>query len=342
MDIIQAHYGALAGREVTLYTLSNDRGMEVDITNYGGIITAIRIPDKDNGRGDVVLGFDSLDHYTGDHPYLGAIIGRVANRIAGGKFELGGREFRLAVNNGPNHLHGGLEGFDKKVWTAATKKDSDQVSLKLGYESRDMEEGYPGNLMVEVIYSLSNNNDLAITYRASTDAITHVNLTNHSYFNLNNGKGTVHDHEVMIDADRVTEQNEDQIPTGRYAEVRGTPFDFRRPKLLGKGLSEVSPGYDINYVINDYTGDLKKIAAVHHAGTGRTMEVFSTQPGVQFYTANYVDQLQGKGGIMYGKHSALCLETQHFPDTPNQDAFPSTLLHPGDTYEQVTIYRFNW
>lgn len=343
MDISQQKFGNLQdGREVTLYSLSNDRGMEVDITNYGGIVTAIRIPDKNFKPGDVVLGFDTLEGYLGDHPYFGAIIGRFGNRIAKGRFELEGIEYELAVNNGGNHLHGGIVGFDKVLWTAAKEKTLDSVSLKLGYESLDMEEGYPGNLMVEVEYQLNDQNDLVISYRASTDKTTHINLTNHSYFNLNNCEGNIHDHELMIDADHITQLDASQIPDGEIVAVVNTPYDFRIARRVGEDIDKVPPGYDINYVVNDYNGELSKIASVYHEGSGRSMEVFSTEPGVQLYTSNYVENVHGKSGTIYEKHSALCLETQHFPDSPNKPDFPSTVLKPGDEYISVTIYRFKW
>ncbi len=316
--------------------------MEVYITNYGGIVTSIRIPDKNKVPGDVVLGFDNLEDYLGEHPYFGAIVGRFANRIDKGQFTLEGKEYTLAQNNGPNHLHGGIHGFDKVLWTAATEKSLDSVSLKLGYVSEDMEEGYPGNLLVEVEYSLNDQNELTISYRATTDKSTHVNLTNHSYFNLNNCRGDILGHELLIDADIITELNENSIPTGELLKVDGTCFDFRSAKEIGQDIARTEPGYDINYVVNGYDGNLRRIASLYHDGTGRSMDVLTTQPGVQLYTSNYVDGIMGREGIVYNKHSAVCLETQHFPDTPNQQSFPSTVIHPGDEYYQVTIYRFKW
>lgn len=316
--------------------------MEVDITNYGGIVTAIRIPDRKKEPGDIVLGFDNLEDYLGEHPYFGAIVGRCANRIDKGEFTLEGKEYKLVQNNGPNHLHGGTRGFDKVLWTAATEKTMDSVSLKLGYVSEDMEEGYPGNLMVEVDYTLNDQNELIISYRATTDKTTHVNLTNHSYFNLNNCKGDILGHELMIDADNVTELNEHSIPTGKMLKVDGTCFDFRSAKPVGRDIADTEPGYDINYVVNGFDGELNRIATLYHEGTGRSMDVLTTQPGVQLYTANYVDGIRGKEGIVYNKHAAVCLETQAFPDAPNQQLFPSTVLHPGDEYHEVTIYRFKW
>jgi aldose 1-epimerase len=343
MEISKKSFGTLTdGREVTLFTLNNSKGMEVDIMNFGGIVTSIRIPDKNKTPGDVVLGFDNLEDYQGEHPYFGALIGRFENRIDKGEFTLEGKDYKLAQNNGPNHLHGGLKGFDKVLWTAATEKSLDRVSLKLGYESADMEEGYPGNLMVEVDYTLNEQNELIISYRATTDKTTIINLTNHSYFNLNNCKGDILDHQLMIDADQVTELNENSIPTGKILDVEGTCFDFRTAKALGTDIEGTAPGYDINYILNDYDGELHRIATVYHEGTGRTMDVLTSEPGVQLYTSNYIESIPGKEGVEYKKHSALCLETQNFPDAPNHAAFPSTVLKPGDEYQQVTIYRFKW
>jgi len=343
MEIEKKYFGMLPdGREVFLFSLKNDSGMEVDIINYGGIITAIKIPDRHKKPGDVVLGFDNLQDYLGEHPYFGAIVGRFANRIDQGRFTLDGVTYELVQNNGPNHLHGGIRGFDKVLWTAATEKTTDSVSLKLGYVSEDMEEGYPGNLMVEVDYTLNDRNELIISYRATTNKTTHVNLTNHSYFNLNNCKGDVLGHDLMIDADFVTELNEHSIPTGKLLKVNGTCFDFRSAKPIGQGIKDTEPGYDINYVVNGYDGELKRIATLYHEGAGRSMDVLTSQPGVQLYTANYVDGIIGKEGIVYNKHSAVCLETQHFPDAPNQQFSPSTVLHPNDEYQEVTIYRFKW
>lgn len=343
MDIVKKHFGTLpGGKNVELFTLSNGKGMEVDIINYGGIITAIRIPDKHKEPGDVVLGFDTLEEYLGEHPYFGAIVGRFANRIEDGKFELDGTTYQLARNNDGNHLHGGLEGFDKKHWTASVHKTLDDVTLKLGYESQDMEEGFPGNLMTEVNYTLNRDNELIISYRATTDRNTHLNLTNHSYFNLNNQRGTILDHELMIDAEHYTPFKSNSIPDGSIKPVAGTPYDFRIAKTIGEDIEKVSPGYDNNLVAGQPYGEMKRLVALHHPGTGRTMEVLTTQPGIQLYTSNFIDRIPGKDGMVYKKHSAVCLETQHFPNTPNEPSFPSTLLKPGEVFEQVTIYRFTW
>ena len=329
------------GKEVLKYTLKNHHGMEVDIITYGGIITAIRVPDKKNEPGDVVLGFDTLEDYLGDHPYFGAMIGRVCNRVGKSRFELEGRIFHVTANEGVNHLHGGTKGFDKQVWTSYSQKTPGQVSLFLGYESADGEEGYPGTLMVEVEYSLNDKNELGISCRAKSDKSTHVNLTNHSYFNLNNCEGTIREHELMIAADRITELDEESIPTSKILPVESTPYDFRLSREIGEDIDKVEPGYDINYVLDMETRELSRVAAVHDPHSGRTMEVLTTLPGIQLYTSNHVNGIRGKGGKVYEKHCAVCLETQFFPDSPNQAHFPSTVLMPGEEFSAVTIYRFS-
>ena len=328
------------GKDVYKYTLCNDSGMEVDVINYGAIVSAIRTPDRKGNPGDVVLGFDTLEEYLGEHPYIGTMVGRVCNRIGKSRFELDGRIFHLSANEGENHIHGGKRGFDKQIWTAYSHKTPDQVSLKLGYESQDGEEGYPGTLMVEVEYSLNDQNELGISCRAKSDKTTHVNLTNHSYFNLNDGKGLIHDHELLINAGRITELDEESIPTGRILPVESTAYDFRLSTPIGERIEKVAPGYDINYVLAMEPRELTKAASVFDPASGRTMEVLTTLPGVQLYTANYVDGIKGKGGSTYEKHSALCLETQFFPDSANQPSFPTTVLYPGEEYSAVTIYRF--
>lgn len=342
MDIDKQHFGNLPdGRDIYRYTLSNNHGMEVELINYGAIITAIRVADKNSVPGDVVLGFDTLEGYLGDQPYLGATIGRVCNRIGKARFEIDGKIYRLSANEGKNQLHGGETGFDKKIWTAVPSSLEDEVTLTLGLESPDGEEGYPGNVWVEVAYSLNDRNELGITCRAKTDKPTHLNLTNHSYFNLNNGQGTILDHELFVDADRITELDAESIPTGRILPVEGTPYDFRESHPIGERIREVEPGYDINYVLAMHQQELVRVASVYDPASGRIMEVMTTLPGVQLYTSNYMEDLKGKGGLHYGKHSALCLETQYFPDSPNQPSFPSTLLRPGASFESTTIYRFS-
>jgi aldose 1-epimerase len=342
MEIEKTRYGTLpVGAEIQMYTLRNHHGMEVDIINYGAIITSIRVPDRNNQPGDVVLGFDTLDGYLGDHPYLGAMIGRVCNRIGKARFELDGKLYKLTANEGSNQLHGGASGFDKKVWKAATIKTDDEVCVTLGYESRDGEEGYPGNLLVEVEYSLNDRNELGISCRAKTDKPTHLNLTNHSYFNLNNCRGTILDHELFINAGSITELDGESIPTGRILPVDHTPYDFRLSRPIGEEIGKVEPGYDINYVLSMSTQPLERVAAVYDPASGRIMEVLTTLPGVQLYTSNYMHGINGKDGVTYGKHSAVCLETQFFPDSANQPPFPSTILLPGEEFSATTIYRFS-
>jgi aldose 1-epimerase len=342
MNIEKQSFGTLSGgREIFRYILKNDRGMEVDVITYGAIISAIRVPDRSREPGDVVLGFDTLEEYAGDHPYIGVMAGRVCNRIGNARFELNGKVFSLTTNEGKNQLHGGRMGFDKKVWTASGHQTPDQVSLVLGYESPDGEEGFPGNLRAEVEYSLNDRNELGIRCLARTDKATHVNLTNHSYFNLNNCRGTIHGHELFINSHAVTELDDQSIPTGKILPVEGTPYDFRRAAIIGDRIGQVEPGYDINYVLDREAGGLVRAASLYDPGSGRIMEVVTTLPGVQLYTSNHIDRIRGKQGLIYGKHAAVCLETQYFPDSCNQPGFPSTLLLPGDTYDEITLYRFS-
>jgi len=342
MEIDTRYFGEIKGeKQIQLYTLRNNKGMEVELINFGAIITSIRVPDRDNEPGDVVLGFDSLEGYLGDHPYLGAMVGRVCNRIGSARFEIDGILYPLTANEGRNQLHGGKRGFDKRIWTAVTAKTEDEVRITLGYVSRDGEEGYPGNLMVEVDYSLNDRNELGIMCRAKTDKPTHINLTNHSYFNLNNCRGTILDHELYIEADRITELNDESIPTGRILSVEGTPYDFRQAHPIGRDIDRVMPGYDINYVVADAARELVRTASLYDPDSGRIMEVLTSLPGVQLYTSNHMEGIRGKAGITYGKHSAVCLETQFFPDSANQPSFPSTLLRPGEEYSSITVYRFS-
>jgi aldose 1-epimerase len=341
MDIITEEFGILPdGTKVFSYQLENDKGIIIRIINYGGIITHIFAPDRKGIQDDIVLGFDNLHDYLSEHPYFGAIIGRYANRIANGCFTLDDKTYHLAVNNGKNHLHGGIVGFDKKVWLAVRNITTEFVSLKMAIESPDGEEFYPGNVMVEVEYILNNQSELIINYIAQTDKKTHVNLTNHSYFNLNGCKSNVHDLSLQIDADYITEVDEGSIPTGNYMPVDKTAFDFRQPKKIGRDIASIPMGYDHNYVINEFSGHLKKCARVEDPASGRTLEVLTTQPGVQLYTSNYITEIKGKEGKIYRKQSAFCLETQHFPDSPNKHNFPSTVLNEGETYMESTIYRF--
>jgi aldose 1-epimerase len=321
------------GEDVYLYTLRNKHGVEVSITNYGGTITSIIAPDRNGVFGDVVLGYDTVDDYVRNPRYFGALIGRYANRIASGKFRLNGIEYQLAQNNGANHLHGGTIGFDKRVWRA----NETSSGVHLEYFSPDGEENYPGNLNVAVDYSLNDENELRIDYYATPDKDTIVNLTNHSYFNLGGeDHGTILDHELTLRAGSFTPVSEDLIPTGEIRSVDGTRMDFRIGRVIGDG------GYDHNFVLDDWThGSIRSVARLREPSSGRVMEVLTTQPGIQFYSGNFLDgSVIGKGGVGYLKYAALCLETQHFPDSPNQPKFPSTVLRAGESYNESTIYKF--
>lgn len=351
MNIEEHAFGQTTdGKEVSIYTLKNDQDVVANITNYGGIVVSLKVPDQRGNFDDVVLGFDTLAEYLSDTPYFGAIIGRYANRIAYGKFTLNGVEYTLAQNDGNNHLHGGRKGFDKVVWDVRGKTITDGVSLELNYLSRDGEEGYPGNLELSVVYTLTNENALRIEYVATTDQETVVNLTNHSYFNLlgaTSGKGIL-DHEIMLDADRFTAGDAGLIPTGELRNVQGTPLDFKESTAIGIRMTEpydqlvAAGGYDHNWVLNTDDGSLALAARVYEPTSGRVMEVRTTEPGIQFYTGNFLDgSITGKGNVVYNKHSGLCLETQHFPDSPNQSTFPSTVLKPGEKYTQTTVYAFS-
>lgn len=349
--ITYAAFGVTAeGQTANLYTLTNANGMEAKITNFGGVVVSLMVPDRNDSLADVVLGFDTLEPYFEDSPYFGALVGRYGNRIAKGKFTLNGEEYTLAQNNMGNHLHGGLRGFDKVLWQAETVSgDSSSVGLKLHYKSPDGEEGYPGTLDVSVTYTLTNDNELRIDYRATTDAPTVVNLTNHSYFNLT-GKGgsSILNHEVMIKADRFVPVNSVLIPTGELTEVAGTPMDFRQPTPVGARIGQEYPqlvygiGYDHCWVLNKEGDALTLAATVHEPTSGRLMEVRTTEPAVQFYSGNFLDgTLTGKGGAVYEQRTGLCLETEHFPDSPNQPNFPSTELNPDEAYQTSTVYKFS-
>ena len=334
---------------VELYTLTNAKGSSIQVTNFGAIITSIKVADKDGEIGDVALGYDQLKGYVNavDKPYFGAIVGRYGNRIANGKFELEGKTYTLATNNGANHLHGGVIGFDKVVWDA---KASDS-SVELSYLAKDGEEGYPGNLQCKITYSFNDDNELHIHYHATTDKATPVNLTQHTYFNLaGEGNGTILDHELELNAERYTPVDSGLIPTGELAPVAGTPFDFTKPKTIGKDIKvedtqlTYGGGYDHNFVLNkDKPVDgLTFAAKVTEPTSGRVLEVFTSEPGVQFYCGNFLDgRLTGKAGKPYVYRGGFCLETQHYPDSPNQPKFPSTILKPGETYSSHTVYKFS-
>jgi aldose 1-epimerase len=346
MSISKTFFGKTGGgRNVDLYTLVNINKMTVKITNYGGIVTSITAADKNGTLDDVVLGFDTLEKYLQGHPYFGAIVGRYGNRIAGGRFVLEGVTYKLAANNGENHLHGGIKGFDKVVWKAEEIKKKNEVGVRLGYLSKDGEEGYPGNLSAKVTYTLTNDNELKIHYEAETDKPTPVNLTHHSYFNLEGaGSGDILGHVLTLHADRYTPVDRGLIPTGELKPVKDTPMDFTAPGAIGERIAKVTGGYDHNYVLNNWDPSqplLRLAARVEGPTSGRVMEVWTTEPGVQFYSGNFLDgTITGKKGKTYHKHYGFCLETQHFPDSPNKPGFPSTILHPGKKYIHTTIYKF--
>jgi aldose 1-epimerase len=337
------------GTPVELFTLTNANGVSSKIINYGGRVVTLNVPDKKGTMADVVFGFDNLDGYLAENPYFGALVGRYANRIGKAQFTLDGKVYKLAVNNGPNSLHGGKKGFDKVIWTAADVSTPAAPALELRYESKDGEEGYPGELLSIVTYTLTPLNELKIDYKATTNMKTVLNLTNHSYWNLAGaGSGDILGHKMMIAAGKFTPVDSTLIPTGELKSLDGSPFDFRTPTAIGERIDKddqqlkFGKGYDHNYVIDAADGSLKQCALVTDPGSGRTMEVLTTQPGVQFYTGNFLDgTLKGKGGKVYGHRGAFCLETQHFPDTPNKPAFPTAELKPGEEYRHTTVYRFS-
>lgn len=352
-NAIMREYGKTdSGETVTEHTLLNRTGMEVKLITFGGIVTSIRVPDRSGRIANVALGFDNLQDYLAEHPYFGAITGRYANRIAGGRFKLDGQAYELFLNDGTNSLHGGEVGFDRRIWSARDLKEASRSSVELTYTSLDGEEGYPGNLDVSVTYSLNDDNELRIEYTATTDAPTVINLTNHSYFNLKGeGAGSVYDHILELNADRYTPINLDLIPTGELASVADTPFDFRKPKAIGPGCRSSheqivrAQGYDHNFVLNrggSSQDTLCFAARVYEPLYGRLMEVWTTEPGVQFYSGNFLDStLEGAGGRLYRQSDGLALETQHFPNSPNQPEFPSTVLRPGELFQSSTAYRFS-
>lgn len=342
MKISKRHFGTTDGTEVYLYTFTTDLGLKATITNYGGAITSLYTPDRNGVLGDIVLGYETLDDYVKNPRYFGALIGRHANRIANGRFSLNGVVCQLGQNNGVNHLHGGFKGFDKRVWNPVEEAQA----LRLLYESKDGEENYPGNVRAEVTYSLSDD-ELRLDYRATTDADTIVNLTNHSYFNLN-GEGTILDHGLRLNADRFTAVSKDLIPTGEIRAVATTPMDFRNEERIGARIGDgydqlgFTGGYDHNFVLNDWDGSLRTAARLYEPVTGRVLEVLTTEPGIQFYSGNFLDgSLTGKKGISYQKYAGLCLEPQHYPDAPNHPNFPPTVLRPGEEYTHTTIFRFS-
>ena len=344
LSINKEIFGEINDHKVYLFTLKNNNGMLVKITNFGGIIQSLIVPDKYGQSDDIVLGFDNLNEYLAEHPYFGAIVGRCCNRISNARFTLDGIEYKLYANNGNDHLHGGNEGFDKKIFDVEEFKDQNSVGIILRYLSPDGEENYPGNLLLKIIYSLNNNNELKIQYEAKTDKATPLNLTNHSYFNLAGaGNGKIYKHILSIDADKYTVLNENLIPTGENRDVSETDFDFRKPQKIGSRINNFpESGYDINYVLNN-KNKLKKVIKIDEANSGRTLEISTDQPCVQFYISNFLDGSNiGKSGKAYNKHDAFCLETQQFPDAPNHKNFPSTILRPGQVFRSTTIYKFLW
>jgi aldose 1-epimerase len=347
-EVRKAPFGkAPDGTPVDIYTLRNSKGVEARICTYGGIVVSLKVPDQNGKFGDVVLGYDTLDGYLKSSPYFGALVGRYGNRIAGGRFTLEGKTYTLATNNGPNALHGGIKGFDKVVWEAMQIASDRGPALELRYVSKDGEEGYPGNLKVTALYTLTDKNELRLDYTATTDKTTVLSLTHHSYFNLA-GAGDVLNHEVMIAADKFTPVDANLIPTGELRPVKGTPLDFTKPMKIGARINsddeqiKLGGGYDHNYVLKKPAGKLALAARVSEPTTGRVLEVFTTEPGMQFYTANFLDgSITGKGGWVYKKRHAFCMEPQHFPDSPNHPQFPSCVLKPGETYQNTIIYKFS-
>jgi len=347
-SITKAPFGKTPdGTPVDIYTLRNANGVEARICNYGGIVVSLKTPDKNGKLGDVVLGYDDLDSYVKNNPFFGCFVGRYGNRIAGGKFTLEGKTHTLATNNGPNHLHGGIKGFDKAVWTAKSISTAQGPALEMRYVSKDGEEGYPGNLSVTAVYTLTEDNGLRLDYTATTDKPTVVNLTQHSYYNLA-GSGDNLNHEVMIAAEKFTPVDATLIPTGELRPVKGTPLDFTAPTKIGARINaddeqlKLGNGYDHNFVLNKPAGQLGLAARVYEPTSGRVLEVLTTEPGLQLYSGNFLDgTITGKGGWVYKQRSAFCMEPQHFPDSPNKPSFPSTVLRPGQIYKNTIIYRFS-
>lgn len=334
------------GKSVEIFILTNSKGTEAKITNYGGRIVSLKTADKNGKFEDVILGYDDLNGYLNDNFFFGGIIGRYANRIAKGKFTLNGKEYTLVRNNGENHLHGGIKRFDTAVWKAKPSTDKNGAILELTYISKDGEEGYPGNLAVKVVYTLTENDELKMDYSAATDQDTVINLTNHAYFNLA-GSGTILDHILEINADEFTPTDAVSIPTGEIRKVGKTPFDFRVGKSIGKQIDEADEqlkfgsGYDHNWVLNKAQSEMSLAAKVTELTSGRILEVLTTEPGIQFYAGNFLADGKGKGGKIYHKREGFCLETQHFPDSPNQPKFPTTILKKGQKFASTTIYRFS-
>ena len=344
MEIIKQLFGITSDqKEIYSYTLKNDHRVEVDILTYGGIIRALRVPDKNGMMGDVVLGYDNLASYENDHRYFGGIVGRYANRIAFSSFAIQGKKYNLSANHGRHHLHGGFYGFDQKIWKAEPSHDKEFVELRLSCMSPDGEEGYPGNLAVQVHYKLDNSNALHIEFMADTDQDTHVNLTNHTYFNLTGEKPDIFSHNLQIFARQYTETDEELIPTGKILSVDDAVFDFREKKNVGDQIkNNPNKGFDTNYVLDKKAEDLALAAVLSEPESGRSIEVYTMQPGMQLYTGHFIGKVTGKQQKVYDDFSGICLETQHFPDSPNHPEFPSTRLSPKKAYYEKSIWKFSW
>jgi len=344
MSIGKKPFGTLSdGTAVEIYTLTNSNCLEARIMTYGAILVSLKVPDRDGVLGDIVLGRDSVADYMEASPYFGSIVGRYGNRIARGRFKLDGEAYTLAANDGENHLHGGIKGFDKVVWQAEALRHNGDAAVRFIYLSRDGEEGYPGNLSVTVTYTLTAENELKIFYEAETDKATPVNLTHHSYFNLaGQGSKDILGHELFLNAGFFTPVDTGLIPTGELKSVTGTPWDFTSPHAIGREITRVDGGYDHNFVLTKEAGKLSHAAAVYEPDSGRAMDIYTTEPGIQFYSGNFLDgTITGKQGKIYHQHFGFCLETQHFPDSPNQPNFPPTILRPGDKLSSLTVHKFS-
>ena len=342
MKCSQTPFGLLStGEMIQAYSVENSQGLKMMLINYGATLARFQMPDKNGHIKDIVLGYEDMSGVEKDDVFLGVTVGRFANRIAKGQFELNGKTYTLPQNNGPNHLHGGPEGFYKKIWQAEMIENESSIDVKFTYSSPDGEEGYPGNLEASVTYTLTEDNELILDYKATADQATPINMTNHAYWNLTGeGEGSIKEHVLQLNCDRYLVVDDTAIPTGELAPVAGTVMDFTTPKTVGEDLDKVEGGYDHCYVVNESSDDLALAATLKDPASGRAMDILTTKPGIQFYSGNFLDNVQGLGGHIYDKHGALCLETQFFPDAPNQPNFPSCILNPGETYHQVTKHRF--
>ena len=344
MKISKEHFGFLPDKkEALLFSLENENGVKIKITNYGGTIISLEVPDKNGSAADIVLGMPDWEGWIENPYYFNCIVGRTCNRIGGARFTIDGVEYKVSANHGEISLHGGFKGFHQKLWEAKTFNENDKTGVELTYLSPDGEEGFPGNLSVKAIYTLNNNNEISLEFFAVTDKATPVNLTNHGYFNLGGeGSGEIYSHELMICADKITVTDSNSIPTGEFSSVSGTPFDFAKPHQIGERIEQLYMGYDDNFVLRNQTGELALAASVHEPNSGRILEVFTTEPGVQLYTANWFDgSLKGKCGMPHTIHTAFCLETQHFPDSMNHPEFPDVILRPGEEFYSKTVWKFS-